>query len=194
MVAARESPGESAKLTLEGLLHWQSRLSDDCAQLLTDIETTESVCERWGGKDRLEALRALHQKKTADLQAVTEAVNGIRKSSEILSTMAAEPGKGPFVLVPRKTGHPVTGVAAPVLSDACPLLQGVPRRSEQHARDVASRRTQVCHPSALTGPCEQTLDLLVVAGVMLHAKSESERCFERRARRSKGGRRESGFF
>ena len=156
MVAARESPGESAKLTLEGLLHWQSRLSDDCAQLLTDIETTESVCERWGGKDRLEALRALHQKKTADLQAVTEAVNGIRKSSEILSTMAAEPGKGPFVLVPRKTGHPVTGgllqsSATPVLyskefhaarSNTRAMSRAVARKSAilAHSPDPVSKR------------------------------------------------------
>ena len=68
-------------------------------------------------------------------------------------------------------GAPRDWRAAAVVCYTCPLLQGVPRSSEQHARDVASRRTQVCHPGALTGPCEQTLDLLVVAGVMLHAKS-----------------------
>ena len=43
IIAAETSPHGSAKLTLEGLVHWRERLERELAQLTNDIEATEAV-------------------------------------------------------------------------------------------------------------------------------------------------------
>lgn len=105
------------------LQHWQSRLTAELARLLTDIETTEATADRWNGKfvsEALYELRGLHDKKSADLQAVNAAISEISQSAEIAAAVAVQPGATPLVVIPRQKGHPATG--ALLQSAATPAL------------------------------------------------------------------------
>lgn len=112
----------SAKLTLEGLLHWQDRLTSECATLVNDIEASEAMAERWCGKcvEGLHELRALRARKERDLERVSESIAAIQRDADMADVLARKPGVAPLVVIPRSAGHPDTGA---LLNSAVTMAQ-----------------------------------------------------------------------
>lgn len=113
-VVLEDSPASAAKLTLEGLQHWRIRLSRELVQLSEDIDSTAVLADRWSGKcgSGLEELKALHLQKEHDLEAVVSSINSIQLGLDHASAVAKKPvivAPSPVFIVPRSTGHPVSG-------------------------------------------------------------------------------------
>ena len=92
-------------------MHWRDRLTGELARLVTDIEATEALAERWCGKcaEGLHELKALQEQKQKDLDLVLAAVANIKSDLASSSMVAKQPGLAPMLLVPRYRGHPTTG-------------------------------------------------------------------------------------
>jgi hypothetical protein len=119
-VVLEESPASAAKLTLEGLYHWRGRLERELVQLKEDVETTAVLADRWSGKMDcgLDEIKALLAQKERDFDAVVGAITAIQHDLDAATAVArksivVEPA--PIFLVPRATGHPMSGklLAAP---------------------------------------------------------------------------------
>ena len=110
LVSQAETPHGQAKLTLEGLEHWRGRLTQELARLVADIEATEAMADRWCGKcaETLHELRALHDTKQKDLEAVLKAISDIQHDLGAATMVASQPSASPLLLIPRRVGHPST--------------------------------------------------------------------------------------
>ena len=116
---SQQTPAGSAKLTLEGLEHWRERLTTELARLVTDIEQSEAMVQRWSGgctqsalvtQTALIELKELHTNKQRDLELVLKAVNDIRRDLDGAAIVAKSAIiHNSMVLIPRRTGHPSTG-------------------------------------------------------------------------------------
>ena len=154
-IVSSETPAGSAKLTLEGLQHWQVRLEREVAQLASDIEATEAMSERWCGKcaEGLHELKALRDQKQQHLEQVEAGINAIRHDLAHAATVvnaqaiigSSAPG-APLILVPRQVGHPSTGallqssVSPPVLPDthsSSPMRKLSSNYTREMSRNVA---------------------------------------------------------
>ena len=141
-IISSHTPAGSAKLTLEGLEHWRDRLTIDINRLVSDIEASEALAERWCGKcaEGLHELRYLHDKKQQDLEQVNKAITGIEHELTCASAVAASPGVSPLLLVPRRTGHPQTGaLLQSVKTPPSTLYSGASpvRNTREMSRNVA---------------------------------------------------------
>ena len=110
---SQQTPAGSAKLTLEGLEHWRERLTSELARLVTDIEQSEALAERWCGncaQSALAELKELHTSKQRDLELVLKAVKDIRHDLDCAAVVAKQGiVHGSMLLIPRRVGHPSTG-------------------------------------------------------------------------------------
>ena len=143
-VVNKDSPASAAKLTVEGLEHWQVRLSRELAQLDVDIECTAVLPDKWCykcgvGLDELKELRA---RKERDLGAIVRTISEIDEHVQTVigaalqpcrPTLMAPPSRHPSaprhhyaaIDIPRHS--PVKNVAP--LTNARTLSQSVARKS-----------------------------------------------------------------
>ena len=146
-IVSDETPGGSAKLTLEGLQHWKVRLEREVAQLGQDIEATEAMSERWCGRcaEGLHELKALRDQKAKHLEAVDSGIAAIRHDLTQAATVAnaaaiygSGEGGTPIILVPRQVGYPATG--ALLQSSVSPPM--LPKSHATPARKLSSNYTR----------------------------------------------------
>ena len=138
-IITNKTPAGAAKLTLEGLLHWKTRLTGEVARLVSDIEAQEAMAERWCGKcaESLEELKALHTSKQSDLAKVDDAIAAIQHDLEVASAVATIHETAPLLLVPRQTGHPSTGCliqSARLLSPRLDTVHSFPNTPSMYLR------------------------------------------------------------
>ena len=151
-IITNKTPAGAAKLTLDGLLHWKTRLTGEVARLVSDIEAQEAMAERWCGKcaESLEELKALHTSKQSDLAKVDDAIAAIQHDLEVASAVATIHETAPLLLVPRQTGHPYTGcliqsAKSPPWSSRVRDLAAVTPMSSTDARTVARQSSILVH-------------------------------------------------
>ena len=156
MVSTSAAPAGSAKLTLEGLQHWQIRLERDVAQLATHIESTEAMIEAQCGCDASMApavveLKQLRDQKARDLGTVEASIKSIKNdlvhaASVAQSTIiAGRDATAPMILLPRAVGHPSTGallqssISPPLLPTKTPAKGGAgpSANTREFSRNVA---------------------------------------------------------
>lgn len=162
-IVSTETPAGSAKLTLEGLQHWQVRLERDVAQLNNDIESTEAMAERWCGRcaEGLHELKHLRDQKQKDLEAVESGIKAINHDLVHAASVAGQTivgggtSPGPLILLPRQTGHPSTG--ALLTSAASPPFLPTRTPAKGHSNYTREMSRNVARQSSILVNSPETI-------------------------------------
>ena len=127
-----EMPAGSAKLTIEGLEYWKSRLTQKLAHLASDVAASEGLSERWCGKctEGLHELKALEEKAGNDLEAVNTAISAIKHELACASVVAKQPGTPMLRFPSGSTTHKMTPAdVASATGNTREVSRNVARRS-----------------------------------------------------------------